>query len=117
PVSREVKGGRRLLPGIIVSNSSKKAMRERCRQWEIHKHRIPIRELARLLNPVIRGLINYYQKLWQAGMRPVWNRLNHRLLKWVKWEKGLYKYASVSWLKRQYKETPGLFEHWKLVQP
>jgi RNA-directed DNA polymerase len=117
PVSREVKGGRRLLPGIFVSNNSKKAMREKFRQLEIHKHRIPIRELARLLNPIIRGLINYYHKFWQAGMRPVWNGLNHRLLKWVKWEKGLYKYASVSWLKRQYKETPGLFEHWKLVQP
>jgi hypothetical protein len=41
-------------------------------------------------------------QVWQAGMRDVWNGLNQRLLKWVKWEKGLYKYASVRWLKQQY---------------
>lgn len=117
PVSRKVKNGRRLLPGIFVSNSSKKAIREKFRELAIHKYRIPLRELAQKLNPIIRGLINYYHKFWKAGMRPVWNGLNHRLLKWVKWEKGLYKYASVRWLKRQYKYSPGLFEHWKLVQP
>ena len=66
---------------------------------------------------LIQGLINHYHKLWQAGMRDVWNGLNHRLLKWVKWEKGSYKYASLKWLKQQYKEDPGLFAHWKLVHP
>lgn len=117
PVMREVKGGRRFLPGIFVSNNAKKAIREKFRELEIHKRRIPIRELAQKLNPIIRGLIHYYHKFWQSGMRPVWNGLNHRLLKWVKWEKGLYKYASVRWLKQQYKANPCLFEHWKLVQP
>jgi hypothetical protein len=50
-------------------------------------------------------------------MRVVWSQLNHRLLKWVKWEKGLYKYASLEWLRRKYEEQPDLFAHWKLVQP
>jgi RNA-directed DNA polymerase len=50
-------------------------------------------------------------------MRAVWNQLNHRLLKWVKWEKGLFKYAALRWLRGRYKENPGLFAHWKLVQP
>jgi len=48
--------------------------------------------------------------------KEVWNQLNHRLRKWVKWEKGLYKWAAVRWLKQQYKSTPNLFDHWKLVQ-
>ena len=42
------------------------------------------RELAKKLNPIIRGLFNRFQKFWQAGMRPVWDGQNHRLLKWVK---------------------------------
>jgi hypothetical protein len=29
----------------------------------------------------------------------------------------LYKMAAVRWLKRQCKASPGLFEHWKLIQP
>ncbi|GAB3019457.1 hypothetical protein GCM10027284_43440 [Cyclobacterium sediminis] len=82
-----------------------------------NKWRQPIHEIARRLNPVARGLLNYYHKLRGESMREVWNQLNHRLLKWVKWEKGLYKMAAVRWLKRQYKSSPGLFAHWKLVQP
>jgi hypothetical protein len=117
PVRRELNSRWLLLPGTFVSQKSKKAIREKFRELEIHKRRIPIEELAQKLNPIIRGLINYYHKFWQAGMRDVWNRLNHRLLKWVKWEKGLYKYASVKWLRQSYRENPGLFVHWKLVQP
>ncbi|MCH7399101.1 hypothetical protein MM236_13935 [Belliella sp. DSM 107340] len=45
------------------------------------------------LNPVIRGLLNYYHKFRGESIREVWNQLNHRLLKWVKWEKGLYKWG------------------------
>jgi len=115
PVRREVNGRWLLLPGTFVSQKSKKAIREKFRELEIHKRRVSIKELAQKLNPIIRGLINYYHKFWQAGMRDVWNGLNHRLLKWVKWEKGLYKYGSVKWLKQQYKESPGLFAHWKLL--
>lgn len=117
PVMREVNGKRMLLPGTFVSTGSKKAIRAKFRELALHKMRQPIEELARRLNPLVRGLINYYHKFWHGGMRAVWNGLNHRLLKWVKWEKGLYKYASVRWLKRQYRDRPGLFEHWKLVQP
>ena len=39
------------------------------------------------------------------------------LIKWVKWEKGLYKMGAVRWLKSQYKRRPDMFYHWKWVQP
>lgn len=117
PVLREVKTRRMLLPGTFVSQAAKKSIREKFRSMELHKRRVPIEELSKLLNPVITGLVNYFHKFWHAGMRDVWNGLNHRLLKWVKWEKGLYKYAAVKWLKLQYKMNPNLFAHWKMVQP
>src|SRR5690606_14630392 len=106
-----------LLPGTFVSIKSKTAILEKFRELAIHKWRKPIQEIARRLNPVAIGLLNYYHKLRGESMREVWNQLNHRLLKWVKWEKGLYKMAAVRWLKRQYKASPGLFAPWKLVQP
>ncbi len=62
---------------------------------------VPLKQV--MCHGVGASLINYF---WHAGMRDVWNALNHRLLKWVKWEKGLYKYAAVRWLQRQYKERP-----------
>lgn len=112
-----IKGKGMLLPGTFVSIKSRTSILGKFREMQIHKWRKPIKEVANRLNPVIRGLLNYYHKLRGESIREVWNQLNHRLLKWVKWEKGLYKWAAVRWLKQQYKSTPNLFEHWKLVQP
>jgi group II intron reverse transcriptase/maturase len=117
PVMREINDRWILMPGTFVSGASKTAIRRKFKGLEIHKRRKPIEELARELNPVIEGIIQYFHKFWNAGMRPVWNQLNHRLLKWVKWEKGLFKYASLHWLRRHYRNNPQLFAHWRLVQP
>ncbi|WPR76197.1 group II intron maturase-specific domain-containing protein [Algoriphagus sp. NG3] len=100
----------------VVSSKSKASILAKFRELAIHKWLRPLHEIAKRLNPIIRGLLNYYHKLWGESMREVWNQLNHRLLKWVKWEKGLYEMAAVRWLKRQYKASPRLFEHWELVQ-
>lgn len=112
-----IKGKGMLLPGTFVSIKSRAAILGKFREMQIHKWRKPIKDVANRLNPVIRGLLNYYHKLRGESIREVWNQLNHRLLKWVKWDKRLYKWAAVRWLKQQYKSTPNLFEHWKLVQP
>ena len=99
------------------TGKSKTRILQKFKSLEIHKRRKPLEEVAREINPIIRGIINYYHKFWDGHMRNVWNQLNHRLLKWVKWEKGLYKYASVKWLKQKYKDNPHLFLHWQLVHP
>jgi len=54
---------------------------------------------------------------YHRNIHNVWNQLNARLLKWVKWEKDLDKMASVKYLKTKYKEKPNLFAHWLLVYP
>ena len=117
PSMQTIKGRGMLLPGTFVSIKSRTSILGKFREMGIHKWRKPLEEVAQRLNPIIRGLLNYYHKLRGETMRYVWNQLNHRLLKWVKWEKGLYKMAAVRWLKQKYKTNPGLFEHWKLVQP
>ena len=83
----------------------------------IHKMRTSIEELAKEFNPVIRGGMQYYCKFWTYHTHDLWHKLNNRLLKWVKWEKGFYKKESVQWLKKKYEERPNLFAHWKLVHP
>jgi hypothetical protein len=56
-----------LLPGTFVSQSSKKAIRAKFNEMEIHKRRKPIAELARVLNPLSNGLIGYCHKFWEGG--------------------------------------------------
>jgi group II intron reverse transcriptase/maturase len=113
----KINGRKLLVPSIFISSKSESSVLEKFRELKIHKWRKPIEEVARELRPIIRGIINYYCKFSVGHTRYIWNQLNARLLKWVKWEKGLYKMASVRWLKKKFEEFPTLFPHWKLVHP
>jgi RNA-directed DNA polymerase len=106
-----------LMPATFISAGSKRTVGSKFRAMGIHKRRKPLKDVAKALTPVIRGIINYYHKFWDGHMYTVWHQLNQRLLKWVKWEKGLYKRAAVKWLRQQYRESPGLFPHWRFVHP
>ncbi|MBP9152470.1 MAG: group II intron reverse transcriptase/maturase [Flavobacteriales bacterium] len=105
------------IPSIFVSRASKNSILEKFKRMRIHNKRKTLEEVAKDLNPVIRGIINYYHKFRKSDIRDVWQQLNARLLKWVKWEKSLYKKASAIYLKTKYKERPDLFAHWLLVCP
>ena len=117
PSSIKSKSGVKSIPSIFVSQKSKNSLMEKFRTLKIHKKRKTIEEIAKEINPVLRGIINYYHKFRQSDIRNVWRQLNERLLKWVKWEKGLYKKASVRYLQTKHKEKPDLFLHWILVHP
>jgi RNA-directed DNA polymerase len=109
------KSGCQLLPRSVISKQSVSRVLEKFKS--VHKWRKSIEDLAKELNPVILGVMNYYGKFWSYHTHHLWFQLNNRLKKWVKWEKGLYKLASVKWLQKKYAERPNLFAHWKLVYP
>jgi group II intron reverse transcriptase/maturase len=113
----KVKVGSKLLPSIFISRKSERRILEKFRSMHLHKWRSNIEEIAEVMQPIVRGIISYYGKFSVGHMRFIWNQLNARLIKWVKWEKGLFKMACVRWLKKKYKENPNLFPHWKLVHP
>jgi len=116
PHYARVKGGVcKILPRSVISKKSVTSVLDKFKA--IHKRRISIEVLARELNPVIRGVINYYCKFWSYHTQSLWHQLNRRLQKWVQWEKGLYPVASTRWLKKKCDERPDLFVHWKLVHP
>lgn len=112
-----IRGKNLLMPATFISTKSKTRVHEKFKALAIHKRRRSLKEVAAMWSPIIRGIINYYHKWWDGHMYGVWYQLNQRLLKWVKWEKGLYKHAAIRWLKQQYKENPGLFPHWRFVHP
>jgi RNA-directed DNA polymerase len=112
-----IKSKMMLVPSIFISSTSEMSILEKFKSMNIHKRRKPLEELAIEIRPMLRGIINYYGKFSKGHLRYVFNRLNTRLIKWVKWEKGLQKLKAVKWLKKKYAENPGLFPHWALVHP
>ncbi len=113
----KISGKMMLMPSIFMSKKSKISVLEKFRELNIHKRRKPIEVLAKEFRPVIQGIMNYYCKFSSGHTHDVWKQLNARLLKWVRWEKGLYKMASLRWLQKKCKEQPLLFPHWKLANP
>ena len=109
--------GYKLMPTTFISTKSVSRVLEKFNKLKIHKWRKSIEKLSEEFTPIIRGVMNYYCKFWKGHTRYLWFQINERLLKWVKWEKGLYKKASVIWLRKKYKENPRLFPHWELVHP
>ncbi|AHM59276.1 RNA-directed DNA polymerase [Flammeovirgaceae bacterium 311] len=109
--------GLRLTPYVGISRKSVSRILEKFKCMQIHKWRKPIEELAAKLSSVIRGVMNYYRIGAAKASVSLWNQLNLRLLKWVKWEKRLPKEAALSWLRKKYRQKPALFPHWKLVYP
>ena len=107
----------RAMPEIFVSQKSKTSISQKFKALNIHKWRTTLEDIARDVNPLLRGIINYYHKFSRYDMDEVWNQLNVRLLKWVKNHKGLSKKEAIIYLRTKYKETPTLFTHWQLVQP
>jgi len=109
--------GFKILITNFISQKSISSVMGKFRKLELHKRRKPLEFLAKILNPITRGVINYYCKIWSGHTDRLWMHLNHRLLKWAIWEKGLYIKSAVRWLKTKFKENPNLFYHWKIVHP
>ena len=117
PAAFRHNGKIKAVPGIFVSQKSKTGIIQKFRELNIHKWRTTLKHIAQRINPVIRGIINYYHKFQRHDMRRIWRQLNARLLKRVKREKDFGKKRAVRYLHSKYKENPALFSHWLLVHP
>jgi RNA-directed DNA polymerase len=117
PNSVKFKDKVRVVPSIFISTKSRSGLLQKFKELNIHKRRKPIESMANYLRPIIRGVMNYFHKFSSGHMSYVWRQLNARLLKWVKWEKGLGVKASIKWLQQQYKSKPNLFPHWEVACP
>lgn len=113
----KINGKGMLLPSIFISRKSEKSILRKFKIMQIHKRRISLEALAKEVRPIIRGIINYYGKFSTGTLRFVCHQINVRILKWVKWEKGIYKMKALNWLRQKYRINPELFPHWSLVNP
>lgn len=100
-----------------VSNKSAKSFRTKVKTMEIHKKTgCNISIIAEMLNPMIRGWINYFGRFNPSAMKYTLDCLDRRLIKWAmckfKRFRGRRKRAE-EWLSTLKKREPLLFAHWK----
>jgi RNA-directed DNA polymerase len=104
-----------------VSNKAKKKIHETIRKWRIHMAtNKTLEDIAKGINPIVRGWINYYGRFYKSALSPVLCHLNDALTRWVKKKykgmKGHHRKAKY-WVGKVAKREPQLFCHWKIVKP
>lgn len=99
-----------------VSKAFSKNFRDRIKSMEIHKKTgCKINIIAEMLNPLIRGWMNYFGKFNPLVMRGTLQCIERRLIKWAMCKyknfRGRRRRAE-KWLSTVRQREPKLFTHW-----
>jgi RNA-directed DNA polymerase len=88
------------------------------RRWAFHlRSDWSLDELAREINPTIRGWVNYYGRYHGSALAPALGHITDRLAWWA-----FRKFKSLKrsrerayrWLERVHLRQPALFAHWPI---
>lgn len=102
-----------------VSRKALKAMR---RKIKVHPMIMgcfseSIEDLARAINPIIQGWINYYGRFRKSSLAAIYDYINSKLIKWARRKyKHLQrrKWRAGKWLRELFLHSPELFAHWRV---
>ena len=100
-----------------VSQASLKGMRSRIRKSRLRQRTdLSLPEIAKWLNPIIEGWLNYYGAFYKSAMYGLIRHVNKSLVRWA-----ICKYKSLrrgkrralALLERVLQQSPRLFVHWR----
>jgi RNA-directed DNA polymerase len=101
-----------------MSNDAGTVIRQHIRRWRLHQRSdLSLGDLARMVNPMLRGWINYYGHFYKTGLYPTFRHLNGYLFRWAqKKYKRLrgHTWRTWRWLQSIARRDPTLFAHWRL---
>lgn len=96
-----------------IARISDDIFRRKIHRW-VH---FPLSRVAELLNPQIRGWINYYSKFRKSEMRRLFRVINMRLVKWVRNKYRKFRrrhwYNAYKYLRGIAESYPNMFVHWR----
>lgn len=100
-----------------VSKSAIKAMSATIKGWKLQLwSSSSLEDIARRINPVVRGWLNYYGRFYKSAMRPILRQLQHALARWAmrkyKRLKGHWLRA-IHWVNRIMRRDRKLFVYWE----
>ena len=68
-----------------ISNDAQKKISEQIRRWRLHRRiGLTLADLARWINPVVRGWMQYYGAFYRSALYPLLSRINAYLMRWAR---------------------------------
>ena len=101
-----------------VSPSALKTMRSTIRDLNIRRQtQLSLADIARTLNPLVRGWIEYYGRYAPSALSPMLRYVNQTLVRWAmrKFKRfKAHKIRASRFLQKLVRERMGLFVHWRI---
>lgn len=101
-----------------ISISSRKRIADKLEELKVERMTSDrIVGIAAILNPMIRGWVNYYGKFRRSMLHKVFKLLNNRIVKWARKRYKRYKTSikrAYQWFERVKEQYPKLFYHWQV---
>jgi group II intron reverse transcriptase/maturase len=101
-----------------ISKDALNKISSEVRRWRLHRQvGRTFAELARAINPIVRGWMQYYGAFYRTALHPLLRRINAYLMRWIRKKyKRLrtFKKAHACW-RRIIRQYPRAFAHWAWV--
>ncbi|GHD76353.1 hypothetical protein GCM10010317_092740 [Streptomyces mirabilis] len=101
-----------------VSQDALKRIGREVRSWQLHtRSDLSFNELARWVNPMVAGWINYFDRFRPWEPHPLWMRINAYLVRWIrqKYKRLKAKRKATAKLREIVQRYPRMFAHWRLT--
>jgi RNA-directed DNA polymerase len=110
----------RMMTGFTpaISKDALNRISAQVRSWRLHRRTaLSEADLARWINPIVRGWMNYYGAFYRSALYPLLTRINAYLVRWLRKKhprlRGRKK-AQDAWA-RACQQRPRYFAHWAWV--
>lgn len=104
--------------GPAVAKAALKRMSRCVRSWRLHHYTtFSVQDIARWINPVVSGWMNYYGRYYRSELYPLLRRINAYLVRWLRKKyKRLRTFAKAhaAW-RRTTRQYPRFFAQWRWV--
>jgi RNA-directed DNA polymerase len=101
-----------------ISDEARRQIGQEIRRWRLHlRSGQSLSDLARTVNAVVQGWINYYGRYFPSRLYPILARINEYLKRWAQRKyKRLRDHGGRAWqlLATVAAREPELFAHWRL---
>ena len=99
-----------------ISKDAAQKIRDEIRSWKLHRRTAEsIQDLARMINPKLRGWFNYYGRFMPSALRPIERYVGQSLVRWAtrKYKKlRHHRTRAWEWLLRVIHRQPTLLVLW-----